>query len=385
MERNAFVIEIRRGSGNPRHVELSPGTTVNPMSIGMMGDWRVEADGMLDVHAFVYYDGKSLFVQSADARNAVRVNGKPVGPDWSPITPPCTLAIGDARLVYCPASQASAAPSAAVPASARPAAGRAAFDEDAPTRADFRPDDYDDAVSTTRTPAPDEDATGSIPIPPAPGGLPHEGTGEDNETTRALPLPVMPSPMMGAPKPPPPPMGMAVGMGVADASGPIAAPPPAAPVVEKPKPLDQLKKGWKEASLPKKAIAVLLPVAFIMVIFGLDDDPKPAPANKPAPSASASEKTAKTVEKPTKKTAEPEDIDEPPPAPSTTGKPAPSISAKTPSPAPSQKSLERAAVDAVAAGSYESAAKMYEELAKAHPENPAYKQAAKILRAKAKK
>ena len=47
--------------------------------------------------------------------------------------------------------------------------------------------------------------------------------------------------------------------------------------------------------------------------------------------------------------------------------------------------MERAAVDAVAAGSYEAAAKMYEDLAKAHPENKAYKEAARILRAKAKK
>jgi len=375
MDRNGFVIEIRRGSGNPRHVAFSAGTTVNPMSIGMMGDWRVEADGMLDVHAFVYFDGKSLFVQSADARNAVRVNGKPIGPDWAPVTPPCTLAIGDARLVYCPASQASAVSAATAPVSARPAAGRAPFDEDAPTRADVRPEDYDEAIPTNRTRAPDEESTGSIPIPP---GKPMPQLEDDNETTRALPLPVMPSPGFAAPAPPPPP-GMFSSPG---APQPIAAPPHVAQVVAKPKPLDQIKAQWKEASLPKRAIALLLPLAFVMVIFGLDDDPKPSTTTNAAPSASAVAKTKPT--KPTK-TAEPEELEPTPtpakPAPS----PSPTVKAAPPAPTSSQKTAERAAVDAVAAGAWEPAAKMYEDLAKAHPENPAYKEAARILRAKIRK
>jgi hypothetical protein len=68
----------------------------------------------------------------------------------------------------------------------------------------------------------------------------------------------------------------------------------------------------------------------------------------------------------------------PSPAPTSTGK-------STPAPASSQKTPERIAVDLVAAGAWEPAAKAYEELAKAHPENPAYKAAAKMLRAKAKK
>jgi len=380
VDRNGFVIEIRRGEGQPHHLALSPGTTVNPMSIGLMGDWRVEAQGILDVHAFVYFDGSALFVQSVDGHNVVRVNGKPVGQDWTEISPPCTLALGDARLVYCPASQASAV---SAPPSARPAAGRGAFDDAAPTMADVRPGDYDDAVSTQRTPAPDDEATGSIPLPGGGFVAPTPPPDDDNETTRALPLPAIAmggAPHFAVPAPPTP---------IAQpAPQPIAAPPPAPPTVEKPKPLDQLKAQWKQASLPKKAIAILLPLAFVMVIFGLDDDPPPRAATKPAPSASASAKTAKSA-KP-EKSAEPEDLEpeKPTPAPiATAAKPAPSpANTKTaPAAVSSQKTAERAAVDAVAAGAWEPAAKMYDELAKQHPENPAYKEAARILRAKAKK
>jgi hypothetical protein len=47
------------------------------------------------------------------------------------------------------------------------------------------------------------------------------------------------------------------------------------------------------------------------------------------------------------------------------------------------KTLERAAVDAVVSGDYAQAAKIYAQLAAQHPENPTYAEAAKILRRKA--
>jgi hypothetical protein len=43
---------------------------------------------------------------------------------------------------------------------------------------------------------------------------------------------------------------------------------------------------------------------------------------------------------------------------------------------------ERAAVDAVAAGAYADAARLYDQLAAAYPNRPAYAEAARILRAK---
>lgn len=393
MSREGFVVEIRRGNGSPKFLPLSPGESINPISVGLLGDFRLEADGVLDVHGYLYFDGTSLFVQSSDGHHQIRVNGKPIGPDWTAVQPPCTLALGDARLVYCPASQASAASGPAGPTSAR-AAGKAPppvyppYEESAPTMADARHSDYDDGVPTAKTRAPDDDATGSIPIPPAPHG---QFVEDDNETTRALPLPVI-SPNLGArpPAPPPPPQPPAVTPG--PIAGPIAAPPTAPVTAAKVKPLDQLKDGWKQASLPKKAIAMLLPVAFVMVIFGLDDNTPQEEPTATAPSASASTK-AKAKPKPAA-TEDPEEL-EPAPKPTASATTAPVPTSKKahpppePTPAPvlaaKDKTPERAAVDAVAAGAWEPAAKAYDDLAKQHPENPAYKEAARILRAKAKK
>ena len=54
-------------------------------------------------------------------------------------------------------------------------------------------------------------------------------------------------------------------------------------------------------------------------------------------------------------------------------------------PASTQKTREREAADAVAAGAYDKAARLYEDLAKAHPEAPAYAEAARIMKARAGK
>jgi hypothetical protein len=471
------VIEIRRGSGEPRYLALTPGEQLPPTSVGLRADWRIEANGVADRHAFLYFDGTTLFVQSAGPTAPLRVNGRPVPDAWTAVEPPCTLALGEARLIYCPVSQATMVAGPSV----RPAAGRAldgralddhAAHEEAPqasiddgaTLADVpkaamlgaqfgaaqpartKPKTLPPRSPRRAPPTPEDDATRDIPVPShspshhamgatgatgATGvGAPPEGS-PDDETTRALPLPsIVQGMVQGRPQLPttprhdggalrgepealepigfaPPVVPPEAPAPSPDASQPIAAPP--LPKVEppaKPSPLAQMRAQWKEASLPKRAILVLLPVAFVAVVFGLDDEPEPA-AKKPqvevvAAKSSANDGTAKTAPK------SPEDDEEPKPkttkvAESTSAaplKPAPQPTTQTTTqPAPqtnggatsaaktagSVKSPERAAVDAVAAGNWEMAANLYEQLAKDRPEVRAYGEAARILRAKAKK
>jgi outer membrane protein assembly factor BamD (BamD/ComL family) len=71
-----------------------------------------------------------------------------------------------------------------------------------------------------------------------------------------------------------------------------------------------------------------------------------------------------------------------------TAQPAPSArlserSAKATSSGPSKRSPEREALDLAADGSYEEAAARYEALASMHPEDPTFKEAARILRVRA--
>jgi hypothetical protein len=90
-------LELRRGIGEPSFIPLSAG---KELTIGRRGMWRVEAAGVLDVHAYVYFDGASLFVQSHDASAPVRVNGQDVGTDWLPLDRSCDIEIAGAVVGY---------------------------------------------------------------------------------------------------------------------------------------------------------------------------------------------------------------------------------------------------------------------------------------------
>jgi hypothetical protein len=71
-----------------------------PMSVGRRGDWRVEGDGVMDVHAFLVFDGRTLFVCSASPWTPAFVCGHPVGSEWTPLGPGGRVALGRAGITY---------------------------------------------------------------------------------------------------------------------------------------------------------------------------------------------------------------------------------------------------------------------------------------------
>ena len=94
------VIEIETGIGEPAFIPLTLGQEVQPISLGRKGMWKLESTGILDVHAFMYFDGKGLFLQSADEAAAALVDGFRVGKTWTELKPPCKIDIGSARLRF---------------------------------------------------------------------------------------------------------------------------------------------------------------------------------------------------------------------------------------------------------------------------------------------
>lgn len=94
------VIEIETGIGEPAFIPLSMGHELQPISVGKKGMWRIESPKVLDVHAFVYFDGNALFLQSADENAAASVDGYRVGKAWTELHAPCKIEIGGARLRF---------------------------------------------------------------------------------------------------------------------------------------------------------------------------------------------------------------------------------------------------------------------------------------------
>lgn len=94
------VLEIETGIGEPAFIPLTLGQEVQPISIGKKGMWRLDGARILDVHAFVYFDGSSLFLQSADETACAVVDGLNVGKAWTELRAPCKIDVGAARLRF---------------------------------------------------------------------------------------------------------------------------------------------------------------------------------------------------------------------------------------------------------------------------------------------
>jgi hypothetical protein len=410
------VIEIETGIGEPAFIPLTLGQELQPISVGKKGMWRIESPRVLDVHAFMYFDGAALFVQSADEGASASVDGHPVGKAWTELHAPCHIEIGAARLRYRslrgdaePRSRKPAPPPSVRPAGVGLYAPRAPGDGSAETNvlpsspsphaappADDQWGAYDHAQPAAPTPA--------SPMYAAP------------MTSRLAPMqtPFEPDPQTPAYQMMPPPSqhpatippGVVPG-GYTMHPGPSYGPPP-----------PPSEPGWvtkyKELSVPKRILLVLAPFCLIASAYVLmfDDPPgRAAPSTNATAASSACPQgfvpytipaasgviTCVPVGTPMPPVSVAQPVASPPPPIVT----APSVVAMQPSvasaPAPptpasfdagkivdaGAKTLERQAVDAVAINDYARAAAIYDVLHTQNPGNRVYAEAARILRMKA--
>lgn len=175
------VLEIEAGIGEPAFIPLTLGQELQPISVGKKGMWRIESPRVLDVHAFVYFDGNSLFLQSADDQAAATVDGFRVGKAWTELHAPCKIEIGQARLRF--RSLLPNADGNATAAAPRPPV-------QAPPPAASRP-------------APAQSAPAPVPSRPAHDRpfRPGEFISADDESTRIAPLEATSATRGGGPRP----------------------------------------------------------------------------------------------------------------------------------------------------------------------------------------
>ena len=440
------IVEVRAGTSSRPIFELHPDQVVQPTSIGRVGMWPVEGPGVLDVHAFMYFDGRALFLQSADPSSPAKMNGRPIGTNWQQVEIPCTIEIGRARLVYRILDEVDlleedeedktiAAPIQVTASSQLPAQGGfkpGAFsnrhqpdDEStrfAPIQREPEPTLISPLEAQQRAPAAPQaplikprPAAGA-PAPPAAGTVPQAWSpgGYDGppSSTAVGPAPAPPPPTgyqdMGNVQiamPPPPQMAPGGGYGaygVPPGMQGMPGQPPAGQMpgmqetgrLQPPAELTGLAKAkaeWVAMPLIRKIIFASTPIAAICSYVLLTEEDPPPARHRPVPSASASGSMSAapsltvattaptvtaTVTTPPTNTGVPV-VDTAPTGAVTATAPTTTGSAKK----PGSVSLERQASDALRQGKRDQAAQLYDQLAQQHPENPAYKEAARILRA----
>jgi hypothetical protein len=122
------IISVRGGSTDRPEVELAAGTPADAFSVGSEGSWVVSGPGVSTVHAYLYFDGMTLFVASAPGMQ-VALGTEAVGTDWKALAIPARISLGGVALDVRIAGRPPATPRRSVPPRApearqpRPAAG----------------------------------------------------------------------------------------------------------------------------------------------------------------------------------------------------------------------------------------------------------------------
>ncbi len=412
-------IEVVAGKGQPPSLELRPGVELAPLSVGTGGAWQVSAAGVRLVHLYVYFDGQTLFLQSAEAEDPPKMDGRPVPAAWTSVPGRCVITFGQAQLVFRPAEGAAddgdedertvampleqaapqrpmQAPPAAPPPGARP-----------PTARPFKPGAFAAPVDESTRLQPLEDFLASGP----PSG----------DSTRVEPL--LPDgaaggvpnirPAAGAPwRPPaqPPPASQPASVQVAAGgggppSGLLNIAPPSIRKPDAPETFGQkMSREWKAMPVLKKILLVVaMPIGLTGVVWlilggmpGVTPQVSPTPSASTSAAGTATAPTAAPGAASTAAVAASQTAPPPPPPPPGTSPPVidtrPVSTATTPPPPPPPPPAttgdagadrrERQAADFVATHAYEQAIRIYEQLATEHPDKPAFHEAARILREK---
>jgi hypothetical protein len=433
------LVEISLLSGHSARPSISfaPGAPAPTVSVGSGGQWNVTAEGVAPVHVFLAFDGQAVHVASALPQAPVLLAGAPVGTGWTRAPVPCELRFGGACLILRRVPRPGATATATEEATMYDGGALLAA---AKQRASMTPSPVTHPlggavpnVPSIRPAAgmpPDTARVGPPAMPEAPRpGMPDLGSTvpladphgfheavlaataaaarppSDSDATQVRAAPA------GAPAPPPldwertvvapHPPGFAVPAHLpVPYAGPVPEPPPVAPPAPAPPTPNvtttppgattgagaKALEAWRASSPVKKATLALLPFALVGALFIMQDQPAPSPkGSRPAASASVAAATkdagatprgATTVTVGASVDAGTEVAASDPPV-------IPDVPPKAVPPSPGKRTPEREALDTAAAGAFEDAAKRYDTLAASHPDDPSYKEAARILRAKA--
>jgi hypothetical protein len=391
-EHGHIEVSVLSGQAQLNELKFPLGTQAAPMSVGTGAQWVVLADRVSPVHLFLAFDGQNVHVAAAAPDLPVLLAGRSVGTEWAVAPIPCELRFGGGCMILrraTPSTPVDAGPSTMSDGGALQHAARRAIQaaKNSPNPAGA-PVNTPDGSGFPREVMEVRGLTSTMPInPAAPAGarvvLPAWNTAEPRGSGAVAPRVFAASPRVDSPAAP-----------RASAVEPPAAEP---------------KKGyWQSASTVKKITLVLMPFAFYFSYVMLVDDPRAPPkVLVPASVGSAHRSPADVRSAPTVAAAlvPPGDSGAtgaadvagealvgraPTVVPAAVLVAAPFLPIPKPAPTPppvpqkgaTRRTAEREALDAVAGGAFGDAARDYDALAVAHPDDPSLKEAARILRQK---
>jgi hypothetical protein len=386
-----IVLRLLDGRSEQRQIVLDGGRARPPFAVGRRGAWRIDGGHVARAHVMLAFNGSVLYVCAIGGQKAL-LDGTPLDGRWMEVSLPSVLRFGSARLgigrragpeevTQLPRREEEATCydearlQAALALSTQdeevtciaevevPDAARRPLVEAAPPRPVRRPT----IVCAVAKPPPPPPILQSLPESARTWAAPAVGSeqgadGARDDVASSLP-PTVPSEDLVSPA------GDSLdGIARLAATGETSA---RSSAEEAACPAPRSRMGgvvhaWSGASLPKRAIALIMIPTVIVAVFTM----------RPTGAARGSSRQAPAITK----------VAVPPAATATSsGMPTPRAPPVPPAPAAGlhdTRTAERRALDTATAGDG-SATEQYEALAAAHPENVAFREAVRILRARA--
>jgi hypothetical protein len=94
-----IILTGREGQFTEKALVFRAGFAVGPFSLGQQGDWRVRAEGVASLHAYLWFDGLTLHAARLRGGPEAWLDGEPLREDWSPLPAGAELRVGAAKVV----------------------------------------------------------------------------------------------------------------------------------------------------------------------------------------------------------------------------------------------------------------------------------------------
>lgn len=410
--RGDVVLRLLDGRSEQRELVFEGGRARTPFALGSRGGWRIDAGHVAEAHVLLAFNGHHLYVCASRDEMAL-LDGVPLDAQWREAPTPSELRFGSARM-----SIGRRAGPEEDTQSPEPEATRMVdmcLPKRAPTLLRSPRDDEDTCFDEERLRAAlalsrqDEDVTRIAELD-APAVATKVALPFRRPAIRTIRMPTasrlssMPptnpseAPFRVAPSRPSSPT-MAVPLPSDVESGALAvsgetslvtstAPPvssrvpSAAPEAVPRGKVGELAHGWKQASLAKRAIVVLMLPALICALFAMRRPARVSAEPAVAVASAVAVESAAAVAVPSARAAASPSVGAAPiasAAPITSAAPIARSKADAAG-IRDTRTAERRALDTVASGLDASAVEQYEVLAREHPDNLAFLEAARILR-----
>jgi hypothetical protein len=352
----ALVVRVDAGVSDTKVRRFRAASPAETITVGAQGAWKVEAAGVASVHAYLRFDGHRLLVATSDPSRPVLVDGRPAPETWLPLEPPSVLTLGRASLFVerDVASPHRSAPPGGLSATLIEPEEEPTCRKSSPVPAPAR---RDQAPSEDMDLAPAEPTRlqfGHVDAPPPAG-------------TRPIQVSSLPPALLEPRAPvlePTAPAGE-------EAFRSMGSTPPTPMPAER---SHRIRRAVQAGGLG-------LGLAFLVV--GVQRLASPPTGARASPGHSAAAHHVEVVPTAPPRTSAPLGATASPPAAPQVWAPPPELGAPSSTPgARNQATLERRAADAFAAGDFPTALRLYRELAAARPDQPAFRQAVRILEEK---